>query len=296
MGPASSGGYEQSGREQGGAMGALGREVGRRSVERLGSGLTRIVEESSALYRWMLTMLVLLNAAAIYAAISARDAMGAEMFSQLVLLFFAGLMAALLAALAGMALTLPVAGSIRRAITHWTDVSLTGALSGDALASAKHVRLIGTIWLSVISAIALVSLLLFLMGAAIMAKQFGVIGGPQDGAPALEAAIEDAPVANAVQALPEPQANAASALPAPARSTSPAPRVAEPKRSTPRQQAAPSRPASTTQRAAPAPAPKPAAAPVVPPAPVRPPAPAAVPSSPPVIVVPPSAPPVASPD
>jgi len=279
-------------------MGALGREVGRRSVERLGSGLTRIVEESSALFRWMLTMLVLLNAAAIYAVISARAAMGADLFSQLVLLFFAGLMAALLAALAGMALTLPVAGSIRRAITHWTDVSLTGALSDQALASAKHVRLFGTVWLSVISAIALVSLLLFLMGAAIMAKQFGVIGGPEDEATALEAAIEDAPAANAAQALPETQANAVIAKPPVARTTSPAPRAAEPQRSAPREQAAPSRPAATTQRAAPAPTPKPSAAPVAPPAPVRmpAPAPAAVPSSPPVIIVPPSAPPAASPD
>ena len=280
MGPASSGENEQ-----GGAMGVLGREVGRRSVERLGSGLTRIVEESSALYRWMLTMLVLLNAAAIYAAISARDAMGAEMFSQLVLLFFAGLMAALLAALAGMALTLPVAGSIRRAITHWTDVSLTGALSDEALASARHVRLFGTIWLSVISAIALVSLLLFLMGAAIMAKQFGVIGKPAEDAPTLEASIADAP-ANAAQALPEPQANAASVTPPVARAPAPAPQ-----RSAPRQPA-PSRPAATTQRSTP----KPATPPAAQPAPVRTPAPAAVPTSPPVIVVPPAAPPAASPD
>ncbi len=279
MGPASSGDYEQ-----GGEMGALGREVGRRSVERLGSGLTRIVEESSALYRWMLTMLVLLNAAAIYATISARDAMGAEMFSQLVLLFFAGLMAALLAALAGMALTLPVAGSIRRAITHWTDVSLTGALSDEALASARHVRLFGTIWLSVISAIALVSLLLFLMGAAIMAKQFGVIGKPAEDAPTLEASIADAP-ANAAQALPEPQANAASVTPPVARATSPTPQR------TASRQPAPSRPA-TTQRSTP----KPATPPAAQPAPVRTPVPPAVPSSPPVIVVPPVAPPAASPD
>ena len=282
MGPASSGDNEQ-----GGAMGALGREVGRRSVERLGRGLTRIVEESSALFRWMLTMLVLLNAAAIYAAISARDAMGADLFSQLVLLFFAGLMAALLAALAGMALTLPVAGSIRRAITHWTDVSLTGALSDEALASAKHVRLFGTIWLSVISAIAFVSLLLFLMGAAIMAKQFGVIGTAAQETPALEAAITDVP-ANAAQTLPEPPANAASATPPVVRATSPAPRVAAPRRSEP------SRPAATAPR--PAPAPRPTAQPAAQPAPDRTPAPAAVPSSAPVIIVPQAAPPAASPD
>ena len=49
-------------------MQALGREVGRRSVERLGSGLTRLVEESSALYRWALTMLVLLTSVVLFVA------------------------------------------------------------------------------------------------------------------------------------------------------------------------------------------------------------------------------------
>ena len=270
MGPASSGDYEQDG-----GMGALGREVGRRSVERLGSGLTRIVEESSALYRWMLTMLALLNGAAIYTAISAREAVGPDLFSQLVLIFFAGLMAALLAALAGMALTLPVASSIRRAITHWTDVSLTGTLSDEALAAAKHVRMIGIVWLSTISAIAFVSLLLFLVGAAIMAKQFGVIGAPADATPALEAPIADVP------------ANAAIA-PAPA-ARAPAPRpVAAQSRP-----AAAQRPATQPQRTAPVAKP---ATPAPQSQPVRTPPPAVVPSAPPEIIVPSTAPSPASPD
>jgi|GEM_PF-2383906 len=189
------------------AMSALGREVGRRSVERLGTGLTRLIEETSALFRWTLTMLVLLNGAALYACISARNALGSELFEQLIRIFFGGVMAALLAALVGMILTFPVAGAIRRAITHWTDVSLSGALSDEALSAARRVRRSGVIWLAATTIIALTSLALFALGALMLGERFGIVAPPGGDRPAVEISHSSPQISvgeNGTQALAEP--------------------------------------------------------------------------------------------
>lgn len=172
MGPMSSSGNEH------GAVNSLGREVARRSVERLGGGLTRLVEESSALFRWCLTMLVLLNGAALYVSIAARDALDPSLFQQLVLIFFAGVMTALFAALVGIFLMLPVAGAMRRAIMHWTEVSVTGVPSDEAMASARKVKRASSLWLTVMGLIGLCSLALFASGALMLGERFAIIAPP----------------------------------------------------------------------------------------------------------------------
>jgi hypothetical protein len=159
---------------------ALGREIGRRSVERLGGGLSRLVEESSALFRWSLTILVLLNGAAIYLTIAARDSLEPVMFQQLVLIFFIGVMMALLAALVGIALMLPVAGAMRRAVMHWTEVSISGVLSKSAMDSARRVRRASSLWLTVMGLITLCSLALFASGALMLGERFGIVGPPDE--------------------------------------------------------------------------------------------------------------------
>lgn len=277
MGPMSSGGNEH------GAVNSLGREVARRSVERLGGGLTRLVEESSALFRWCLTMLVLLNGAALYVSISARDVLDPSLFQQLVLIFFAGVMTALLAALVGIFLMLPVASAMRRAITHWTEVSVTGVPTDEAMTSARRVKRASSLWLTVMGLIGLCSLALFASGALMLGERFAIIAPPGEEIVASDdAALADllneaslAPdnamgnvIAEAeVQApQPAPPAPVAKAPAPPAARAAPA-RPAPPKPAPPKP--APSQPARATQpvaapRPAPPPPPRPAVTPVTP--------------------------------
>ena len=242
-------------------MQALGREVGRRSVERLGSGLTRLVEESSALYRWALTMLVLLNVGGLYLSVVARESVGADMFPQIALTFFGGVMMALLAALVGLALTVPMAGSMRRALTDWTDVSMSGALSEEAMESARRVRRMGTLWLAAMSIVGLMSLAFFAAGSLILGERLGIVGPPgqveamTESPEAVVPVNASEPVASETSEAPNAAAAAAAAeatkvrasaaisvspSAAPARSTSPAPAT--------RPAQAASRPTSPQQR------------------------------------------------
>ena len=238
-------------------MQALGREVGRRSVERLGSGLTRLVEESSALYRWALTMLVLLNAGGLYLSVVARESVGADMFPQIALTFFGGVMMALLAALVGLALTVPMAGSMRRALTDWTDVSMSGALSEEAMESARRVRRMGTLWLAAMSIVGLMSLAFFAAGSLMLGERLGIVGPPGQVEAVTESPEAVVPVNASEPVAPETSeapdaaaaeatkgrasaATSASSAAAPARSASSAP-VTRPAQAT-------SRPASPQQR------------------------------------------------
>lgn len=196
----------------------LTRDVARRSVEQLGEGLTRVAGETSALHRWLLTMLVALNGAGILLCFSIRKEIAAAPLGQILLVFFAGIMTALLAALVGMLLAPLVSRSMRGAIAHWTDVSVSGDLSEDALASARAVRRAGSLWLAASSFVGLVSLALFLIGASTVGEQL------------FFPVAKKAPVA---VRIPEPTpANAAqepvSALPANESQPSPAPARKEP--------------------------------------------------------------------
>jgi len=301
-------------------MNTLGREVGRRSVERLGTGLTRIVEETSALCRWTLTMLMLLNGAAIYLCIAARAEMAPEVFAQLVLIFFSGAMAALLAAFVGMGLSLPITGSIRRAITEWTEVSVSGVLSDGAQVAARRVRRAGAVWLAAMTAMVLASLILFIVGALTLGERFGLVSALTGSSPTVEAALPpaDGLAAPDNAAQPPPEVGNMVAPPlaeSPAPPASPVPPVAADKAQTaqkldtrpaaqsPRAAAArspPARPAATPARVAqrppnarsPSPVPRPTAPALTPQVPTAPaqqsvPLPLDIPSLP-VIVAPPS--------
>lgn len=227
---------------------ALVREVGRRSVERLGEGLTRTVSEASALYRWLLTMLLLINGAGLYLCIAAREAIGPGLFGQVALLFFGGAMAAILAALVSIGLTLPATASIRKAITHWTDVSVSGELSAEALVSARQVKWMGLIWLVLTSLVVLISLVLFVVGADRLATRFDVL--PQVEADAQTEPTPQASFSNAAHPLIQSnEAAGASATPVAAPTqTLPAtpsamPRAAQSPRPTPTSRATPAPPA-----------------------------------------------------
>jgi len=117
---------------------ALVRDVGRRSVEQLGEGVTRMIGETSALTRWLLTMLVALNGAALWHCLIRTEPLGPAPA-----LFFAGAMAAILAAIVGLVVALPATGAMRAAIAVWTEVTASGTLSDEALAAARRVRRMG---------------------------------------------------------------------------------------------------------------------------------------------------------
>lgn len=247
---------------------ALVREVGRRSVERLGDGLTRVVGETSALHRWLLTMLVVLNGGALYLCMGGRDAIGPELFASVMLFFFLGLMLAIGAALVAIGFTVPVAASMRKAITHWTDVSVSGELGDQALASAKWVRRIGVLWLAVTSLLVFVSLVLFLFGTALLAKRFGVVSAPAPAetvlpvptptaAPLVEADNAMAPAPDQ-QSAPAPVASPGPAIVRPQPSPSPT-ATSRSTASTPAARPTPKPTATSTSRpAVAAPTPKPA--------------------------------------
>ncbi|ODT87028.1 MAG: hypothetical protein ABS86_05385 [Sphingobium sp. SCN 64-10] len=268
---------------------ALVREVGRRSVERLGDGLTRVVGETSALHRWLLTMLVVLNGGALYLCMGGRDAIGPELFARVMLFFFLGLMLAIGAALVAIGFTVPVAASMRKAITHWTDVSVSGELGDQALASAKWVRRIGALWLAVTSLLVFVSLVLFLFGAALLAKRFGVVTAP----PPAETVL---PVPTPTVAPDEGTGNVMAPAPAPAPGpqTAPLP-VVSPTPVTVRPRPSPSptataRPAASASTPAARPTPKPTTTPTSRPAVAAPTPKPAQPAAPPRETPAPSAP------
>ena len=123
------------------ALVALAREVGKQSVERLGESLGRIHGEASALFRWLLTMLAAFNGAGFWFCMNWPGALPAAAGGRetLVGLFLGGLAAAFLAGLLGLVLSMPVARAMRHAIALWTDVSVSGDLTDDALAAA-HIR------------------------------------------------------------------------------------------------------------------------------------------------------------
>jgi hypothetical protein len=238
---------------------ALAREVGRHSVERLGDGLTRIIGETSALYRWVLTMLVLLNGGALYFALLLRETIGPERFGGALLLFFAGLLAAVGAALAGIVFTMPVARSIRRAIMVWTDVSVSGELSQEAIGSARWVKRMGAIWLSVTALIVLASLALFLWGATMIGDGLGIGAGETQVPAEAVVPVVAAPVVNEVGAVAAaPVAGVPAVAPSPASQSGATSRAAVPARRTPSPAPRSTAQPSPTPRATPTSAPTPA--------------------------------------
>ena len=258
---------------------ALVRDVGRRSVAQLGEGVTRMIGETSALSRWLLTMLVLINGAGLWYCLGAE----AGRFGAAPLLFFAGALVAIVAAIAGLVMALQAAGAMRAAIAVWTDVASSGALTDEALAAARRVRRMGLVWMSVIALFSLGALGLFLAGAW---TAWGRTAVAEEIAPPAEAMPEAAPA----NAAAPPPVNAAEVAPTP--SPSPSPSAAQP-RPSPSPTARPRRPTPKPEaRRAPAASPSPAATPSPRPAPSSPP-----PALPPVLLPAtpspaPSAPPV----
>ncbi|MCW2396716.1 hypothetical protein [Sphingobium sp. B8D3B] len=244
----------QTGVSEAEEMRALGRDVGRRGVERLGAGMTRLVEETSALYRWALTMLVLLNAGGLCLSLLARDSLGPDALSQVALTFFGGMMMALLAALVGLALTVPLAGAMRRAMTDWTEVSLSGELSDAATTSARYVRRMGTVWIAAMGLVGLIALALFAAGALMLGERLGIFGPASEPAAAVESVAPEAAANSTAPAIPLPDAAAppvSAVAPASSPATRPVPSQtqAQPRAAT----AAPAPSARTERQASPPP-------------------------------------------
>jgi len=244
---------------------ALAREVGRHSVERLNEGLGRILVEASALFRWLLTMVFLLNAGGFWFCFAYPEAVAAGRHDALVSLFGVGALVALLAALVSFALTVPVARAMRGAISHWTEVSVSGAFSDEAGRHARRVKWASMLWLSLASLIGLGSLALFLAGAKIASSDFAALDRALGFPPVEQAATPEPVVTNAADVLP-PVANAAVNVGAVPATPAPAP-VPERGRSAPARAAAPA--------PKPTPRPSPSSRPAQPRAPVATPTPSA---------------------
>lgn len=258
---------------------ALAREVGRQSVDRLGDGLTRIIGESSALFRWLLTMLVLLNAAGLWFVVTFPPILSVDAYRGVAAIFFLGLLAAILAAVLSLIFTWPVARAMRRAITYWTEVSVSGELTDDAMLSASRVKIMSTIWLLLTSLTGAASLALFVAGAtsasgggAAISRSLDLLPPDELTEPADNGADGGNEVADLLnQAVPTNAAApvaAAARAPAPATAQAPRPSAASTPaaRPTPRPTTTPtsrpSPPAPQRPAAAPSPALSPSPAPV----------------------------------
>jgi hypothetical protein len=163
---------------------ALAREVGRNSVERLGDGLRRLPGEVSALFRLLLSAIFLLNVAGFWFRFSFAETIAAEHRDEVAVLFGTGAAVSLLALLVSLVLTIPLARSMRRAITHWTQVSVTGDLSDEAMADARRVKLMGTAWLGATSLVGFAALVLFVTGLQVASNDFAVFTRALEPAPA----------------------------------------------------------------------------------------------------------------
>jgi hypothetical protein len=249
---------------------ALAREVGRNSVERLGDGLRRLLGEAMALFRLLLCAVFLLNVAGFWFRFSFADTIAPERHDEVAVLFGMGATVALLALLISLLFTIPLARAMRRAITNWTQVSVTGDLSDEAMADAKRVKLKGTVWLGLTSLVGFGALVLFVTGVQVASNDFAVFTRALEPAPV----AEPSPPAAALNAaeVPAVASNAAAnaASPAPAATSAPTPAAspsrpaAAPQQPRPRPSATPVRPAALpppmrTPAASPVPAPAPAA-------------------------------------
>lgn len=253
-----------SSRNEDQATRALTREVGRRSVERLGDGLGRVQAESAALLRWLLSALILFNLLGFLFCFAFPAAIAAPHHDALVSLFAIGAVTALLAALASLLLAIPLAGAMRQAVAHWTEVSVSGAASVEALGQARRVKLAGLLRLGVTVALALLSLGLFVAGARIASDDFAALDralGFRPAAGARPPAPEETPAPR-----PEPAASAVAPVrssstetPAPARATSPRGQASPAATPSPRPTSRPTPPprpvASATSRPSPRPSP-----------------------------------------
>jgi len=263
---------------------ALVRDVGRRSVEQLGEGVTRMIGETSALSRWLLTMLVALNGAGVWYCLAHVEPGAGDLLGAAAMFFFVGALVALLAAIVGLVVAVPATGAMRAAIAVWTEVASSGALTDEALDAARRVRRMGLVWMAAIAFFAFVSLALFLGGAATVSARLGAL--PAAAALETEPAPTplDAPAPSAGGAATneaQPMAGQAAPVPAPAPTPTPSPAA--------RRAADPPRPAARAPRPAPSAAPRRPAAPAPRPA-VRP-----TPSSVPPAMTPPPMLPVGPP-
>lgn len=261
---------------------ALAREVGRHSVERLNESLTRITGEASGLFRWLLTMVFVLNAGGFWFCFAYPGSLLAGGPGELVTLFGVGALTAILAGLISLALTVPVARSMRQALTHWTEVSVSGALSDEALVHSRRVKFAGRLWFGATALIGLISLLLFVMGVAIATNGFSAARGASAAPDELDLLNESVnaalPVENAANAVANVAVNATVSTPAPVRTT-PTP--------------TPTRAVTQVQPAQTRPAARPSASPTTRPSPPRQPAATTTPAAAPPAA--PSPPPVAAP-
>jgi hypothetical protein len=229
---------------------ALAREVGRNSVERLGDGLRRLLGEAMALFRLLLCAVFLLNVAGFWFRFSFADTIAPERHDEVAVLFGMGATVALHALLISLLFTIPLARAMRRAITNWTQVSVTGDLSDEAMADAKRVKLTGTVWLGVTSLVGFGALVLFVTGVQVASNDFAVFTRALEPAPI----AEPAPRALNAAEVPGVPSNAAANVTAstPIATSTPAPAVS------------PSRPAAAPRETRAAPRPRPSATPVRP--------------------------------
>lgn len=238
-------GLDQISQRNDDTMRELAREVGRRSVNQLESGLARGISELAAVTRWLLAALLALNGGAVLALTMAGDSLGGVL-QEAVGYFILGCVAAVLAALAGAASLIAVSRPIGDAIAEWTQVAVSGEITEGALGAAKRVRSTGILWQGISGLIGLASLLLFLLGAA---NAFGEHGKSGTAAiPADQAALTAPAAAPAEPTLPPVRAR-----PDAAAGRSETAKADRPSASTPA-----ARPSATPPRAT-APSPKPGA-------------------------------------
>lgn len=181
---------------------ALVRDVGRQSVAQLGEGITRMIGETSALSRWLLTMLVALNGAGLVYCITRAAPLPAGPLGAPLPLFFGGVMVALFAAIVGLLVALPAIAAMRSALALWSEVASSGDLSDEAMAAARSVKRMGSVWMVAVALCAMAALGLFLAGVATVSDRLAASPAP---------AHVEAPIPAPPQNAAEPAANGAGA-------------------------------------------------------------------------------------
>ncbi len=225
---------------------AFARDVGMRSVGQLEAGLARLMAESGANSRWLLGALVLLNGGGIAVVAGQAAWLDPQAIEGAISFFAIGAALAVLAALGGALAALLLSRQIAGASALWTQVASSGELSEGALKAAGEVRRTGLVSQLATLGLGLLSLILFVAGAMMLASGLGPsatvapeaqpgisVGTPPLPAPVPIPTATPSPVPTATPTpTPEPKATP-TPRPEPRRAPRRAPRPAAPEPSAP---------------------------------------------------------------
>lgn len=144
-------------------------ELARRNVILLEGSVNHMIQEATALYRWILASLIAANGGAVLGLANAQDMIAPEILGASVPYFVGGIVAGILAALIAAVSAQGLAGTMGAALAHWVNVALSGEGLEDANKAARQITRKGLLWQAPAFLAGFISLGLFVAGALFVA-------------------------------------------------------------------------------------------------------------------------------